>query len=313
MTTEREEITRNLEEMNRHIGRINRPDFPPVEPDRMGWHNERQQGEILRRWERIAALSGEHGIAMEAGFEMGPELMEMSGSHEPPEERAKLQKALSAVLEAADRINHPPEDTTGGHRPAGEMNAAQETARAMIQAVDGPKKVQQQETDRQHNDAMRELLLEAWENLAHAAGRHLTAIRMGRQQPVVPFGKIRNSWEALGVAAFHAGSAELDYGMIRAFPEGRDHRERYESGERDARIAHHVLHWIHEELAHGERNEHAPEIRKYAREMNILLTRERARAAVHLGMEPVPWESDCLQHHDIDHLQKRSTAAESPA
>ena len=259
--------------MHRRIRQINTRDLAADDETRLSWHNELQQGEVLLALERMAALLGEQKIALESQFEMSKELRELPTSTAPPEERSQTQ----------------------------------ETLRAMIAAVDGPKRAEPEfspEDVNQHNDTMREKLLDAWEELAHATGHHLLAIKMGREQPVVPFQDIRNSWEALGVAAFHAGSAELDYGLIRTNRDNPDPWQRHRSGEEDARIAHNVLHWIHEELAHGEKNDHAPEIRKYARQMNIMLTRERALATAHLGVEPAPWESDNLGHHDIDHDQK---------
>ena len=177
----------------------------------------------------------------------------------------------------------------------------------MIAAVDGPKRAEPEfspEDVNQHNDTMREKLLDAWEELAHATGHHLLAIKMGREQPVVPFQDIRNSWEALGWQP--STPARLSWTTGSSGPTGTIRTPGSATGAgrrtRESPITSSTGSTRNSPTA--RKNDHAPEIRKYARQMNIMLTRERALATAHLGVEPAPWESDNLGHHDIDHDQK---------
>lgn len=283
MTGNSEAIRELLVEMNRNIQTLGRPGRPVLERNHMDWHNERCQGEILLAAERLSAHLGEHEVAQEAGFEMAEELLDMPRSTETEEARAPVQDALRAIIESADAVSEALE------REEGEDD---------VETIQG----------------IRDRLMKNWESLAHAAGCHLEAVKHGTVQPVVPFREIQDPFTALGVAAFHAGSAVLDFGMIQCNP-GREERveleERYAWGDRNAGTAHRVLHVINQELAERHPT-HSPEIRKYARQMNIWITRERAQAAIALGMEDRPWETDDIAHHDIDRLQ-RQTAAEQEA
>ena len=162
--------------------------------------------------------------------------------------------------------------------------------------------IRQQENGHEENGPGPDILA-AWEHLAHQTGHHLTAIRHGRAQPVIPFSRLHEPYQALGVAAFHAGAATLQYGLILDNPQGGIRRdqakhERYRSAEQDAHLAHLVLFLIHGELA--QHDAMAPEIRKYAREMNLWLTRERSLAAQALGCDPVPQETSNLRDHQLD-------------
>ncbi len=120
-------------------------------------------------------------------------------------------------------------------------------------------------------------------------------------QPIVPFHSLDDPLQAMGVALFHIGSAVLDYLLIReSIPGGVDPRERYANAENDARVAHRILHQVHSQLS----NHHptlSPEIRKYCRMANVLLTEQRREAAIALGIDPPPQCTDDLQHEEIDH------------
>ena len=101
------------------------------------------------------------------------------------------------------------------------------------------------------------------------------------------------------MAAFHTGAATLQYRLVlQSKQTPTERQERYQSAERDARLAHRILFVIHNEIARADPM--APEIRKYAREMNIWLTRMRSTARLALGMECLSTESGNLTDHRLD-------------
>ncbi len=122
-------------------------------------------------------------------------------------------------------------------------------------------------------------------------------------QPIVPFHRLNDPLQAMGVALFHVGAAALQYAIIRDNPSpesgGCSNAERYCWAENDARIAHAVLHRVHSSLA--ATHPCGPEIRKSCRQANMWLTRERSRAARTLGIDPPPEPSDDLMHGEMDH------------
>ena len=236
--------------------------------DAMTKYGDVQQGQILLAWERLTDLTGNHDLALNAGFEMPGELLQIPRCQEREKspERDRLRQDLLEILQAADEITTCDQDSrpdTTGH----------------IQRV-------------------RERILNAWESLAHRTGQHIMAIRHSRLQPVIPFDQIHEPYQALGVAAFHTGNATTQYRLSLADYNKSDGRERYNSAEQDASLAHRVLFVIHNETA--QQHPTAPKIRKCAREMNNWLTQERAQAARTLGINPPPRETGNLQDHRID-------------
>ena len=84
---------------------INRQENGP-DPALLEQHNEKQRGEILLAWERLAALTGNHDLAENAGFELPETLTRLPRRQEAPgPEDQELRKRLLEILEAADSIN----------------------------------------------------------------------------------------------------------------------------------------------------------------------------------------------------------------
>ena len=107
----------------------------------------------------------------------------------------------------------------------------------------------------------------------------------------------------MGLALYYMGGAVLQYLIIQDRPGevsgGCLSADRYLWAEADARLAHEMLHHVYTVLS----SEHdlGSEIRKNCRQAKVLLSRERARAAAAIGIDPPPEENDDLQHDQIDH------------
>ena len=101
---------------------------------------------------------------------------------------------------------------------------------------------------------------------------------------------------AMGAAAWYAGSAALDYGLIaddhqpERLPEELD---RYIAGEFCARLAQECLELVYAELS--DYSQLSPECRKYARQVKVWVSTSRQRAAQTLSIRPVPPANDNIE------------------
>ena len=98
---------------------------------------------------------------------------------------------------------------------------------------------------------------------------------------------------AMGAAAWYAGSATLDYGLIITSHYNQtfdDNIRRYISGEYRARLSQECLEYINLELS--QRSELPPEFRKYARQIKVWFATQRQRAAQVLDITPPPPDND---------------------
>ena len=131
-------------------------------------------------------------------------------------------------------------------------------------------------------------------------------IQLDIMAPVAPLREIRDPLQAMGAALYHIGMAALQYGLITQDPRGGDRlggtrpELRYLWAEAEARTAHMLLLRVDQEYSRLHPRL-GPEIRKACRNANFLLTRERAMAAVALGIDPPPRASDHDQSIEMDH------------
>ena len=120
--------------------------------------------------------------------------------------------------------------------------------------------------------------------------------------PVETVGREGDAFRAMGIALYHIGAATLQFKMVQENPGptsgGCRNADRCLWAEAHARTAHSLLHRIQAQLSQNE--EMGPEIRKSCRMANVLLTQERAAAAVALGIQPPPRVSDDINHEEID-------------
>ena len=127
-------------------------------------------------------------------------------------------------------------------------------------------------------------------------------VKMQTSQPIVPFHRMDDLLQAMGVALTHIGAAVLQYASIRessgAFSGGCANVERYCRAEVDARLAHAILHRVHTKLA--PRLPFGLEMQKHCRQAKLWLTRERSLAARELGIDPPPRASNDLCHAELD-------------
>ena len=120
-------------------------------------------------------------------------------------------------------------------------------------------------------------------------------------QPVAPMHEVTEPFQALGVAAFHAGGAVSQYIIILEAerPDQDVHMlMRYQQAEADARNAQVVLHRIYSQLAQS--SQYHSELRKNCRQLKLWLSENRSHAAWKIGVQPPPVITDNVTSPEID-------------
>ena len=309
------QLQRHLRTLIQQVNGVNNPD-QHTGAGNMQAHNDQVRETLLATWQQTTLTLGQHQLLQEAGHPAptpaGTTRNRGRRNAPPPGDQQAAREALSRILAAAESINHP-------ERQGQPLSAPRETLRAMLDAVDGPKRAGHTKRDTpdagisRHNDAMRDAMQDAWEDLAHATGNHTLAVTLSREQPILPLSHTPDPYRALGVAAYHAAAAAGRYDQILDSPETAgqgtpDHCRRqqlHQQAEPDARLAHRALYLLYNETAF-----HDPmvmEIRKRAQELHAWLIRARAQSAARLGLSTTPATNGDLSHHDIDHQQGNST------
>ena len=248
---------------------------------------------------------------MELGTRPGPMVMDRD---------PRVREALESMLRAADGINDPtgevPDGELQSHNEARQGEILLEWERLAILTGNGKL---------------------AWENNFRPDGERMDRIltmpddgepepeweRKTRESPLlngidwveyhVPgmvlleetLRSLDDPYTAMGYAMRHLGFAVLQYGLVSDFRPGTAVRggalaaDRYLWGEIEARCAHRLLHRVYVDLS--ELTPEAPDLRKSCRQAKVLLTRERARAALALGIDPPPQVTDDLMREEMDH------------
>ena len=303
-------LQRHLRALIQQVNTINQPDNHTGAANLETYNNQVRET-ILTTWRETALMLGHNQTVREAGYDTPT-----SGAAAPTRRPRNIPahgnqkatgEALASILGALDNINHP-------ERQGQPLNARRETLRTILDAVDAPKRDGEPQEDtpepssadtHRHNNAMKAIMQQAWEDLTHATGNHTLAVTLSQEQPILPLSHTPDPYRALGVAAYHAAAAAGTYTRILDSPEPDGPRTQqqlqqlHQTAERDARLAHRALYLLHNETAF-----HDPmvmEIRKRTQELHAWLTRARAESAVRLGISPLPNSNRDLQHHDIDH------------
>ena len=216
-------------------------------------HDERQQGNILLAWERLAALTGNGDLPAGAGLEMPGDLAAMPVLPARTRETREIRKALGKIREAADRIND--------HRALESGDTA---------------------ALREHNEARKDEMRLAWERIAILTGYGMTVLLEGGLQPEVPFHTLRHApLYAMGIMALHGQRALQEYAAARAETGETRALERHSAAEREALLAHRLA-WLLLQEAAGNRHENT--IRGFCQDSHRLIERTRRAGMRALGL-----------------------------
>ena len=131
-------------------------------------------------------------------------------------------------------------------------------------------------------------------------------MQAGFMAPVIHPGRMRNAFQAMAVALFHAGSAVLQYSLIINQDSGQPERheilrDRYMDAECEARAAHRLLHLVATELVDRHPSGLGPEMRKYCRQAHTRMTYKRSQAAALPGIDS-PLADETISFDALDHV-----------
>ena len=215
---------------------------------------ERQQGEILLAWERLAALTGHHDLAENAGFELPETLTRLPRRQGTPgPEAQELRQHLLEVLEAADSINQHEGDD------------------ALLQ---------------EHNERLRERITLAWKRLAISTGNHRTLLTEDEEQPLVNFLILgQDPLRLLGAAAFHLEASLSGYRALQEGPSPSPDNL-LQMAEHNGRMAHRFL-WAVTDLGNTDEKRRET-LRACCCRGQSELNQARRQAHRRLGLEPPP-------------------------
>ena len=242
------------------------------------WHKETQQGIILQSWEKLAALTGNHDLALQKGFDMPQHLLDLPRNTKDTPENQDLRSAMLQVLEAADAINNP-----------STQDSEHDTA---IQ---------------QHDQANRQRLALAWQRIAVSTGNCRLALQQEPRQPIVPFKNMRTDpLRDLGVAAVHLEPALALYRSVMADPDSPENPDRLREAEEQARLAYLILWTISQSLQGHQQDPRDQQVTRCCQQTINRLNHHRQRATHAMGL-PLPQPRD-LSVFTLDQPNPKSPA-----
>ena len=233
-------------------------DNPPIMPQSIrDLHNETMAGSILRAWERLAALTGNHDLALNQGFEMPQHLLDLPRRTPATPADHALRSAMLEAVQAADAINNSDDQ---------EPNA---------------------DTTLQHNREARTRLALAWQQMAVGTGNCRLALQEEPRQPIVPFRDLGpDPLRALGVASVHLEPALALYRAVQADPESPDNPDRLLQAQEEARLAYFVLWTIVQSMQDYQNDPRDHQVTAACQQSINRLNRHQQRAAHAMGLTP---------------------------